>query len=97
MPFHRTIQNAIAISPQPYFVWLSSSPRQPSCLTIQSHTILLPIAQSSSWCNSQGVQNKWSLTTIFADVLLNHVVDTYRTAIETEQEIMQDNPLDRMV
>ncbi|MEL6437747.1 MAG: lipase [Cyanobacteria bacterium J06621_8] len=37
------------------------------------------------------VGQKWSFTTQFGDVLLNHVVDTYRTAIEAEQENIFDD------
>lgn len=43
------------------------------------------------------VGQKWSFTTQFGDVLLNHVVDTYRTAIETEQETMFEDPFEGMM
>ena len=43
------------------------------------------------------VGQKWAFTTQFGDVLLNHVVDTYRTAIEAEQENMQEDPFEGMM
>ncbi|MEM8673494.1 MAG: lipase family protein [Cyanobacteria bacterium P01_G01_bin.67] len=43
------------------------------------------------------VGQKWSFTTQFGDVLLNHVVDTYRSAIEAEQETMLDDPVEGMM
>ena len=47
--------------------------------------------------NYAHVGQKWSFTTQFGDVLLNHVVDTYRTAIEAEQETMQTDSLNKMM
>ena len=47
--------------------------------------------------NYAHVGQKWSFTTQFGDVLLNHVVDTYRTAIEAEQEIMPTDSLNMMM
>ncbi len=43
------------------------------------------------------VGQKWSFAAQFGDVLLNHVVDTYRTAIEAEQETMQEDPFEGMM
>ena len=43
------------------------------------------------------VGQKWGFTSQFGDVLLNHVVDTYRSAIEAQQEIPLENPLDQMM
>ena len=40
---------------------------------------------------------KWSFTTQFGDVLLNHVADTYRLAIEAEEEQIQEDPFNRMM
>lgn len=47
--------------------------------------------------NYAHVGQKWSFTTQFGDVLLNHVVDTYRVAIEAQQETMQEDPLNKMI
>lgn len=57
----------------------------------------ITIQNSLVRANYTHIGQKWSFATQFGDVLLNHVVDTYRTAIEAEQEIMQDDPLDRMM
>ena len=43
------------------------------------------------------VGQKWSFSAQFGDVLLNHVVDTYRTAIEAEQETMQEDAFEGMM
>lgn len=43
------------------------------------------------------VGQKWSFAAQFGDVLLNHVVDTYRTAIEAEEETMQEDPFEGMM
>ncbi|MEM7593814.1 MAG: lipase family protein [Cyanobacteria bacterium P01_A01_bin.83] len=43
------------------------------------------------------VGQKWSFTSQFGDVLLNHVVDTYRTAIEADQETMLEDPFEGMM
>lgn len=43
------------------------------------------------------VGQKWSFTTQFGDVLLNHVVDTYRTAIEAGQETIFEDPFEGMM
>ena len=58
-----------------------------------------PIAIENNFvrANYAHVGQKWSFTTQFGDVLLNHVVDTYRTAIEARQETMQTNSLNRMM
>lgn len=47
--------------------------------------------------NYAHVGQKWSFTAQFGDVLLNHVVDTYRMAIEAEEETIQSDPFDRMM
>lgn len=47
--------------------------------------------------NYAHVGQKWSFTAQFGDVLLNHVVDTYRMAIEAKEETMQADPFDRMM
>ena len=47
--------------------------------------------------NYAHVGQKWSFTTQFGDVLLNHVVDTYRSAIEARQEVMSTDALNRMM
>ena len=47
--------------------------------------------------NYAHVGQKWSFTAQFGDVLLNHVVDTYRMAIESQQEIIQQDSLERMM
>ena len=47
--------------------------------------------------NYAHVGQKWSFTTQFGDVLLNHVADTYRLAIESQQETMQQDPFERMM
>ena len=47
--------------------------------------------------NYAHVGQKWSFTAQFGDVLLNHVVDTYRMAIESQQETMQSDPFERMM
>ena len=47
--------------------------------------------------NYAHVGQKWSFTAQFGDVLLNHVVDTYRMAIEAQQEVMAADPLNRMM
>ena len=47
--------------------------------------------------NYAHVGQKWAFTTQFGDVLLNHVVDTYRTAIEAEREVMEQDALNRMM
>ena len=47
--------------------------------------------------NYAHVGQKWTFTAQFGDVLLNHVVDTYRMAIESQQETMQSDPFERMM
>ena len=47
--------------------------------------------------NYAHVGQKWSFTAQFGDVLLNHVADTYRMAIESQQETMQQDPFERMM
>ena len=47
--------------------------------------------------NYAHVGQKWSFTAQFGDVLLNHVADTYRQAIELQQETMQQDPFERMM
>ena len=47
--------------------------------------------------NYAHVGQKWSFTAQFGDVLLNHVVDTYRMAIESQQETMSEDPFQRMM
>lgn len=47
--------------------------------------------------NYAHVGQKWFFSTQFGDILLNHVVDTYRMAIELEQETKQQDPVDRMM
>ncbi|MEL6495313.1 MAG: lipase family protein [Cyanobacteria bacterium J06623_7] len=47
--------------------------------------------------NYAHVGQKWAFTQQFGDVLLNHVADTYRLAIESQQETMQEDPLERMM
>ena len=47
--------------------------------------------------NYAHVGQKWFFSTQFGDILLNHVVDTYRMAIESEQETKQQDPVDRMM
>lgn len=58
-----------------------------------------PIAIANNFvrANYAHVGQKWTFTMQYGDVLLNHVVDTYRTAIESRQETMQSDPLDRMM
>ena len=47
--------------------------------------------------NYAHVGQKWAFTAQFGDILLNHVVDTYRMAIESQQENMQEDPFERMM
>lgn len=58
-----------------------------------------PITIESNFvrANYAHVGQKWSFTTQFGDVLLNHVVDTYRAAIEAQQEMMPTDSLNRMM
>ena len=58
-----------------------------------------PIAIENNFvrANYAHVGQKWSFTNQFGDVLLNHVVDTYRTAIEARQEVMQTDSLNTMM
>ena len=57
----------------------------------------IKIENKFATANYAHVGQKWSFTTQFGDVLLNHVVDTYRMAVETEQETMQEDPLNKMM
>lgn len=55
------------------------------------------IANKFTTANYAHVGQKWSFTNQFGDVLLNHVVDTYRAAIELNQEIIQEEDIQRMM
>ncbi len=57
----------------------------------------ITIQNQFTQANYAHVGQKWGFTSQFGDVLLNHVVDTYRSAIEAKQEIKQENPLDQMM
>ena len=57
----------------------------------------IKIKNKFTTANYAHVGQKWSFTTQFGDVLLNHVVDTYREAIEAQQEAMQADPFQRMM
>ena len=57
----------------------------------------IEIKNKFTTANYAHVGQKWSFTAQFGDVLLNHVVDTYRMAIESQQEIMQEDPFRRMM
>ncbi|MDJ0568198.1 MAG: lipase family protein [Pleurocapsa sp. MO_192.B19] len=57
----------------------------------------IKIENKFTTANYAHVGQKWSFTAQFGDVLLNHVVDTYRMAIEAQQEMMQEEPFRRMM
>ena len=57
----------------------------------------IEIKNKFTTANYAHVGQKWSFTAQFGDVLLNHVVDTYRMAIESNQETIQEDPFRRMM
>jgi len=57
----------------------------------------IEIKNKFTTANYAHVGQKWSFTAQFGDVLLNHVVDTYRMAIESQQETIQEDPFRRMM
>ena len=57
----------------------------------------IQIKNKFTTANYAHVGQKWSFTAQFGDVLLNHVVDTYSMAIESQQETMQEDPFRRMM
>lgn len=57
----------------------------------------IKIENTFTTANYAHVGQKWSFTAQFGDVLLNHVVDTYRMAIESHSETMQSDPFERMM
>lgn len=57
----------------------------------------IEIKNKFTTANYAHVGQKWSFTAQFGDVLLNHVVDTYRMAIESQEEVMQEDPFRRMM
>ena len=57
----------------------------------------IEIKNKFTTANYAHVGQKWSFTAQFGDVLLNHVVDTYRMAIESQEETMQEDTFRRMM
>ena len=57
----------------------------------------IEIKNKFTTANYAHVGQKWSFSAQFGDVLLNHVVDTYRMAIESNQETIQEDPFRRMM
>lgn len=57
----------------------------------------IEIKNKFTTANYAHVGQKWSFTAQFGDVLLNHVVDTYHMAIESNQETIQEDPFRRMM
>lgn len=57
----------------------------------------IEIKNKFTTANYAHVGQKWAFTAQFGDVLLNHVVDTYRMAIESQQETMLEDPFRRMM
>lgn len=57
----------------------------------------IQIKNKFTTANYAHVGQKWSFTAQFGDVLLNHVADTYRLAIESQQETIQQDPFERMM
>ena len=57
----------------------------------------IEIQNKFTTANYAHVGQKWSFTVQFGDVLLNHVADTYRMAIESQQETIQQDPFERMM
>ena len=57
----------------------------------------IKIENKFTTANYAHVGQKWSFAEQFGDVLLNHVVDTYRMAIESQEETIQEDPFNRMM
>ena len=58
-----------------------------------------PIAIENNFlrANYAHIGQKWTFSVQYGDVLLNHVVDTYRTAIEAKEETKAEDTLNRMM